>query len=536
LSPNSNLLNRPGRQLLIGLDAMEWSLVQQWAKTGLLPTFQRLIEQGARVELASTAAQLPDTVWSSIYSGLSPGHFAKYFYVQYDAASGDLRMMDDDSIGATPFWHYLCEAGRRVCVLDVPKFPISRMAGVYLANWGSHATKTRRASHPAGLLREIDERFGPHPVGECDAVDSTPQALRQLRAKILDGVRVRGELYRFLMAREDWDVFFAGFSETHCAGHHFWQFLDPSHRGYDPADRQGLRDTLQCVYQAIDREIGELIELAGAGTRFLVFSGHGMGPMWHASWNLQEILDTLGFGKAGAARVSASTSKEAGANPWRLLKMALPGKVQYAVKAMLPRALQNELIFRWYAGSRDWAGRRAIAVPNNDSVGAIRILVQGRDRHGSVATGAEYQDLCENIAAALQELRDVGTGRKVVLQVSFLHREFPGPFAQGLPDLAVLWDQSFAWDEIASPALGRLKIRMQDSRSGGHTPRGFLLASGYGESCGQDLGEATLYDLAPTVLRAAGVDPPASMQGRPLFMQLSATDRVGRSAVAKGEA
>ncbi len=67
------------------------------------------------------------------------------------------------------------------------------------------------------------------------------------------------------------------------------------------------------------------------------------------------------------------------------------------------------------------------------------------------------------------------------------------------------------------PCLGRLKIRMQDSRSGSHTPRGFLLARGYGESPGQDLGRATLYDIAPTVLSAAAVDQPDALRGHPLF-------------------
>ena len=66
---------------------MEWDLVQAWAQAGKLPAFARVLEQGARFELSSTAAQLPDTVWSAIYSGQNPGHFAKYFYVQYDAAS-----------------------------------------------------------------------------------------------------------------------------------------------------------------------------------------------------------------------------------------------------------------------------------------------------------------------------------------------------------------------------------------------------------------------------------------------------------------
>ena len=494
---------------------MEWSLVQQWAGAGLLPTFERLIEHGARLELSSTAAQLPDTVWSAIYSGMNPGHFAKYFYVQYDAATGSLKMMDDDSIGATPFWRYIADAGKRVCVLDVPKFPVSRTDGVFLANWGAHATKTARASHPSNLLAEMDRRFGRHPVGECDAVDANPKALAKLRSRILDGVRVRGEMFRFLMARESWDVFFAGFSETHCVGHHFWQFLDASHPNYDSADRHGLRDTIQSVYQAIDREIGAMLETADPLSPCLVFSGHGMGPIWHASWNLQEILNLLGFGRSGV-HPQPGDGQTAGVNPWRLVKMALPGKFQYVVKAMLPQALQNELIFRWYAGSRDWAGCRAIALPNNDSVGAIRLLVEGRDHNGTIAP-ADYCKTCDAIAAALCDLSDPATGRKVVLQVSPLHKEFDGPYLNGLPDLTVLWDQSFVWNEIASPVFGCLKIRMQDSRSGSHTPLGFLLARGYAASPGQDLGRATLYDLAPTILNAAGVPQPIGMRGHPLF-------------------
>ena len=34
------------RQLLIGLDAMEWTLVERWASAGVLPTFRRLLAEG----------------------------------------------------------------------------------------------------------------------------------------------------------------------------------------------------------------------------------------------------------------------------------------------------------------------------------------------------------------------------------------------------------------------------------------------------------------------------------------------------------
>ena len=59
------------RQLLIGLDAMEWSLVKRWATQGKLPTIQRLLKEGTHGELKTTSAQLPDTVWASICTDAS---------------------------------------------------------------------------------------------------------------------------------------------------------------------------------------------------------------------------------------------------------------------------------------------------------------------------------------------------------------------------------------------------------------------------------------------------------------------------------
>ncbi|HYM05730.1 MAG TPA: alkaline phosphatase family protein [Terriglobales bacterium] len=521
ISIKAGTTNSP-RQLLLGLDAMEWTLIEQWAAEGKLPAFRRLLEEGARAELASTAAQLPDTVWSAIYSGTNPAKFAKYFYVQYDPESGDLRMLDDDAIGAEPFWDHLSTAGKRVCVFDVPKFPVSRQInGIHLANWGAHASRAERASQPPGLLGEMDKALGRHPVGDCDTVDENPKSLWKLRRRLLAGVQLRGEVCRSLMERENWDVFFAAFSETHCAGHHFWHFLDATHPRHDPADTHGLRDTIESVYRAVDRQVGQLVNLAGPETRCLIFSGHGMGPIWHASWSLQEILNRMGFGKVrsdggGHAREAAGT----GVNPWRILKMKVPGRFQYAVKAMLPKRLQEELIFRWYAGGRQWAGCRAIAVPNNDSVGAIRILIEGRDRHG-IVPAAEYRKICEAIAAGLQNLVDPATGRKVVRQVTLTHEEFRGPFLDRLPDLTVLWDQTFAWEEVASASIRRLKIRRQDSRSGSHTPRGFLVARGYGEPAAACLPLAMPYDIAATVLSDAGIKAPAVMDGRSLFSDKS---------------
>ena len=503
------------RQLLIGLDAAEWNLIVQWAGAGKLPTFHRLMVQGVRAELSTTAEQLPDTVWASLYTGSNPAKFEKFFYVQYDGSTGDLRHVPDDAIRRAPFWDYLSQAGCRVGIVDAPKFPLSKTVnGFQLTNWGAHATKTARASTPPSLLSEIETRFGEHPVGDCDAVDDKPKSLEKLRQHVLDGVRLRGRMTRSLMQERPWDVFFAAFSETHCIGHHFWRGIDAGHPRYEETRAAGLADTLEQVYVAIDREIGEMLALAGDDTLCMVFAAHGMGPIYHASWNLPEILHLLGYGNDRPGSGAARASRKGRINPWRILKMVMPGKLQYAIKALLPSALKDELLFRWYAGARKWKGCRAFSIPNNDSVGAIRISVRGRDKDGIVAPGREYDSICRDIANALYELTDPKTGRPVVRRVTLSREEFHGPFVDQLPDLTVLWDQSFPWEALHSPRFGTLDLRRQDGRSGGHSSHGFVLAVGPGVPAGVEMQRRSIYDIAPTILEAAGVTRPDDLDGQ----------------------
>lgn len=522
MTMNGNARAEVTRQLVIGLDAMEWSLVRRWADEGKLPTFRRLMEEGVRGELASTSAQLPDTVWACTYTGVNPAKFEKFFYVQYDAARLGLRHVLDDAIRRPAFWDYLSQAGVRVGVVDAPKFPLSRsLNGFQLTNWGAHATKTARASAPASLLGDIESRFGRHPVGDCDGVDSRPAALLALRTRVLEGVRCRGRVFRALMQERPWDVFVAAFSEPHCIGHHFWHFMDPSHPQHPTMDPLDLADSIQRVYRAIDEEIGQMIAMAGARTRCILVAGHGMGPIFHASWNLSEILDLLGFGRQRIKDSPPRAGRERSApiNPWRILKMIVPGAWQYRIKAALPSKLQEQLLFLWYRGGQRWDGRRAFAIPNNDSVGAIRVSVRGRDHKGLVEPGDEYREVCESIATGLTELKDAATGRPVVRRVTLTHDVFSGPFLEQLPDITVLWEQNFPWDVIDSPRFGRLRIRRQDSRTGSHTPRGFFLASGPGVSAGIELHGHSIYDIAPTVLEAARVPLPPDFDGAPLPLE-----------------
>ena len=160
-------------------------------------------------------------------------------------------------------------------------------------------------------------------------------------------------------------------------------------------------------------------------------------------------------------------------------------------------------------------GMRAFAVPNGDAVGAIRLNLRGREPDGTVRP-EEYDAVCDDLAKALLELHVPDSDYPVVRQVTKSREFFHGPFLDQLPDLTVLWNTDQPWTALESPRFGRLRLRNQDIRTGGHTPRGFVIARGQAIPAGTQLVGHSILDLAPTFLVAAGVPPPSSMDGRPL--------------------
>jgi predicted AlkP superfamily phosphohydrolase/phosphomutase len=515
MAPAMNPSTAP-RQLIIGLDAMEWDLVRKWAAAGKLPTFDRLMREGTQAALSTIADRLPDTAWNCLCSGLNPAHFARYFYVQHDPETGGMRSMPDDSSGPMNFWDYLSDAGRRVGLVDVPHISASERLNGFQISWGTHAAHGPRFSTPVSLLHEVDQLFGRHPVGECDSVSSEP-GKKALRSRLLNGVRVHGELFRHCIAERDWDTLIAVFAEAHCAGHIYWHDMDPEHPRHDPENRHQIADTIEEVYRAIDREVGSMIEAAGPDVQVYAVSAHGMGPLYHASWNLPDMLDDWGYGRESNHAHRAEERRKGSINFWRILRMLVPGRLQYATFAALPRRLQHELVFRFYRGNRSWDQCRAFAVPNNDAIGAIRVNLKGRDRAGIVEPGAEYEQLCNDVCAALAQLKDPVSGRPVVKYTSRIQRELSGPYLDRLPDITVRWDASFPWSAVHSPRFGIVQLRDQDFRTGSHTAHGFLIATGDGIPRAATISGASIYDVAPTIMDGVGVPTPTGCEGRPLF-------------------
>jgi predicted AlkP superfamily phosphohydrolase/phosphomutase len=312
-----------------------------------------------------------------------------------------------------------------------------------------------------------------------------------------------------MMRSQRADVAFAVFGETHVAGHYLWSSgLQDATTRLDPSP-------MLTVYQALDRAIGQVQAAAGEGATIVVISGDCVGPN-HAGWHLlPEVLARLGFLATPQTPPAdgggpASTKKF---DPVKSLRDLLPKDFRKSLARKLPTKLRDKLAKRVDTADIDWNRTRAYWLPT-DLEGCIRVNLKGREPQGTVAPGAEYEQVLAELATELGALRDAQTGRPIVREIIRTDRDFPGQRAAYLPDLIVRWDDSAPIMAARSPRVGTVSSPSPDNRPGTHRGPGFIVASGPGIPCGAHLHGGHILDFAPSLIARLGVAVPNHMRGR----------------------
>jgi predicted AlkP superfamily phosphohydrolase/phosphomutase len=153
---------------------------------------------------------------------------------------------------------------------------------------------------------------------------------------------------------------------------------------------------------------------------------------------------------------------------------------------------------------------QAFAMPSYYD-GQIRLNLKGREAEG-VIEPSDYARVCEEIAALLRECRDALTGKPAVADVERSPRG-PDRLAPSEADLVVVWQG--APIGLDHPTLGRIGP-LPYRRPGGHTGKtGFAYLNGPDWPQG-DYGQASSFDVVPTVMDLMGAAPSARLSGHSL--------------------
>jgi predicted AlkP superfamily phosphohydrolase/phosphomutase len=520
--------------VVIGMDAMDSRLALRWAREGYLPTLAGLLNSGFNAKVDTPPGVLEGAIWPTVLTGALPATHGMFSYLQLKPGSYELRQGNRaDQLHVAPFWVQLSKAGKRVAIIDAPMTkPINGLNGIQIVNWGAHDAPSSwvRCSWPLGLIDDLVKRFGDHPVAGCDASNRTFSDYGELRERLIVGVEKKTELLRYCLNLEDWDLFFGVYSESHCVGHQFWHFMDPTHQLHDPEAPEILQTAIRDVYQAIDTGLATILGRLKKDTAVLVLLSHGMGPFHTGSHLIDQVIERTGINlqsNLSSADIQEPKVKEsltARGLLWKCRRVLPSGAREYLKRVVAGEVLSQ--VWRWShpldpLGLRTmahrWRRMRAFSVPTNYMTGAIRINLKGRDPNGLVQPGVEYNALCEKLVDVFLSLENPATGRKAVQWVARASHFYKGPHLDEFPDLFIEWDHSAHISALRSPQVGEVSGVYDYHRTGSHMQNSRLLGLGSSFRTGEIKEAIRTEDVSATLLDFFGISCGEVLDGRSML-------------------
>ena len=509
--------------IVIGLEAAEIDLIQKWTKEGHLPTFFTLMETGSWRKLMSSTEISSGATWASINTGVSPAKHGMGFYHR-QLKNGSYRIVKKyaNEIGYPLFWENLSDANKRSVILDIPvSFPLKKFNGIQLVGWGAEGLNFKQSSEPPELLQEIFSKFGHHPLeGWYQKIIEDINEWKDFQQKLINGVRTRASIIKWILEKERWDFFLAGFAEMHWVGHYFWHLIDETNPRFNSDIARVCGKAILKVYQEVDNAIREVIKIYPEAT-FLIFSNTGMGPNYSGQHLIPEILRKIGMSGNGKNQNGKnifnkiSPAKRWGPYSIKKIETIISAEVIEKVKKIIPIKLWDNWTRKFLIMGNNWKQSKVFPVPS-DFTGTLRINLEGREPEGIVKPGKEYNDICSEIENSFLELVNPETGKKAVKEVIKTRDLYSGNYINDLPDIIIKWEGKNPINSLSSPRIGTVTGELPDKRSGAHQTYGFIIAKGKQMKSLKELEEKNIMDIAPTILHFFGMPIPDDMDGEVL--------------------
>ncbi len=516
------------RLLAIGLDGFEISIAERLMADGRMPNLSRLRERSARFRLNHGPAKYSGLAWEHVSTGRTPESLDRHSAVTFDPETYDVRQ---EPTRETPVF---AKMKSRTVLFDVPYCDLQRAANLQgLAQWGAHDPGAPRSCNPPSLADEIAARFGPYPAADYiyAMVWHSAEQTARAGAALAAAVRVRAQAAEWVLRTRipDWELAVVVVSEPHSALEPLWHGVDPRHPLHLLPSGPVARQCLETVYVETDALIGRLCE-SFPDASIAVFAMHGMGDNGAdvpTMVLLPELLYRRAFGRpwmreiAWSAVLPDGTPLLAEEETWNnTMEARIPPLWSDAVKEAQAESARQALPIAhagidWQPASRYrpfWPWMEAFAMPSFYD-GRVRLNLKGRERLGSV-TPDRYRPLLDEIRALLEECMDPITSKPVVAGFSESPKS-PLDVGPTESDLYIYWEGLPLG--FRHPELGRIGP-VPFRRPGGHSGRfGFLYCVHPSLPVG-DLGEASSFDVMPTlaaILREAA--PAAQMSGKSLL-------------------
>jgi predicted AlkP superfamily phosphohydrolase/phosphomutase len=332
-------------------------------------------------------------------------------------------------------------------------------------------------STPESYAKELERRFGPYFTkglpADTAALDNgvlDEEEFLHLDAMVYEESMA---MLEYELARLDEGLLFFYFSNADQRQHMFWRLVDPGHPAYDAKLAAHYGDVIARTYGEMDRAVDAALKKADKETVVLVLSDHGFNA-FRRGFNLNTWLLQQGYHRLR--------------RPWKQEESA-------------------------YFDNTDWSKTRAYGMGLN----SLFINEKGREGEGTVAPGADKDNLLREIAAKLEALTDPLTGEHPVLRAFIAKDTYRGTQAMGhAPDIVLGFNRNYriSWQ---SPLGGFPREVLENNTqkwSGDHMAAPDVLPGIAFTNRKFTAAAPAIHDLTASILAVFGVETPADMIGR----------------------
>jgi len=488
------------RVLAVALHGFGPYYVEPLLAQGRLPVLASLLTAGSSRALIAPFP-ISASVWVTIFTGQSAGVHGALDYVQVDARSyhgTHARLADTASFADDTVFSILSRHGQRVAAVSLPMtYPPWPVNGVMIS--GFPMPDERR---PPAWPPELAATLAPMaPVRLATLRYERPDAVERYLDHLLGRIEaVTLDLWR----SGGYDFMCTCIPAPDLAHHYFWR-----------RDDAAALERIHRVYEKVDALLGRYTRALDERDTLVVFSDHGGGPAPGRAFSVTRWLEREGFlrlrsrhvDRLGVARATNLLVQQA--RRFRLhqaVRRHLRGRVSEGVLALT----HNDAFI-------DFPRTRAYGVEFFFPLVGVEVNLRGRQQHGVVAPGGEYERLRSEICERLAALSDPLTGAAVCCQVLRREEMFHGPHLDRFPDvIAELGSDHDGKVQLLGDVVCENQLNWEYPFMGYHAREGFFAARGAGIAPGRRLLPADMLDLAPTLLQLAGVPVPPSMEGSPL--------------------
>ena len=301
----------PRQTIVIGVDALDWQVVDPLLAAGELPHLAALRDAAASgVNLSFVPLEKSPLIWASMATGLEPGQHGVGGFVKGGGKGGGKggeyeTLASAGDWSAPALWDIAGAAGLQSCVIGWwVTYPARGIDGVLVSDHVTYTTAGSRNPEgwvrPAALTAELEPlrvAYDEVPVGllrrlvptapEARLTDPEDEVLRELRV-ILAGDLTYLATAKHLANAGRHDLFAVYLRGLDLACHGFWRYMDAGDgRPASPEDQALYGEVVPNYVRVIDDWLGELVPLFPVDANLVVVSDHGFhGPRRDRAGNM----------------------------------------------------------------------------------------------------------------------------------------------------------------------------------------------------------------------------------------------------------